>query len=124
VSIDYTNIPEVDSTGYTRGAHARRFDPASSHEAVGHIAKARTLHELVRDAGASLKEMFSDTDLWVEVERVSGRRQQRNVIARTRGLHTAPHGPMSAWFEGVGSFRQDGKLLEHYRFIGDNEETA
>ena len=67
---------------------ARHTDPVSSHEAVDRIDNNKTLRRYVEDGChwvGALGFMFSDDDLLMYVEEVTQRRQQRNVIARTRG---------------------------------------
>ena len=70
--------------------HARMGDPRSSEDTVRSIAKDRTLAGLILDAADYLMpygfNCFDDTDLLERIEEVTGRRHQRNVIARARGL--------------------------------------
>jgi len=67
--------------------HARRSDPTSSHEAVAAIARNLTLSdEILRAAKRLAPAPFDDWDLVELVEEQTGRKQQRNVIARARGL--------------------------------------
>jgi hypothetical protein len=67
--------------------HARRSDPTSSHEAVAAIASNSGLANHILHAARRLDPVpFDDNDLVELVEEQSGRKQQRNVIARARGL--------------------------------------
>ena len=66
-------------------AHARMGDPRSSEDTVRSIAADRTLAELILFHGRRLGR-FDDTDLLEAIEDDTGRRHQRNVIARARGL--------------------------------------
>lgn len=68
---------------------ARTSDPESSHRANDSIAKDMTLRDHILQAAGrlmSVQECFDDTDLTEAVEDATLRRQQRNVIARSRGL--------------------------------------
>lgn len=67
--------------------HARRSDPTSSHEAVTRIAANGSLAaHILRAAQRVHPAPFDDWDLVELVEEQTGRKQQRNVIARARGL--------------------------------------
>jgi hypothetical protein len=67
--------------------HARLTDPISSEIAVAAIAKNQSLKDHIITAAERMHpQWFDDTDLLTLVEEQSGRRQQRNVIARSRGL--------------------------------------
>lgn len=67
--------------------HARLTDPLSSERAVAAIAANDTLKNHIIAAAERLYPVwFDDTDLLMLVEEQTGRRQQRNVIARSRGL--------------------------------------
>ncbi len=87
--------PRNDDITWTVG-HARMGDPRSSESTVRSIDADTDLHELIMDAARVCEEhtlgmdgqpigAFDDTDLWRRVETVTGRRFQRNVIARARG---------------------------------------
>lgn len=66
--------------------HARLSDPISSEVAVHAITKNLGLAEQIMLAANRLHPAeFDDTDLLDLVESQTGRRQQRNVIARARG---------------------------------------
>lgn len=71
-------------------SHARKSDPLSSHIRLGQLRKDESLRELVVRAAMSLehegRDAWSDSDLWFRVEHLSRKRQQRNIIARARGL--------------------------------------
>lgn len=69
--------------------HARVSDPASSDRTVKSIVSDNSLaaiilnfayHKYMTDTGA-----FCDTELWEHAEASTGRRFQRNVLARARG---------------------------------------
>lgn len=67
--------------------HARRSDPTSSHEAVVAIARNSILADHILHAARRVHPApFDDWDLVELVEEQTGRKQQRNVIARARGL--------------------------------------
>lgn len=100
-------------------AHARMSDPRSSHRAVAAIAKNGTLKQLIweyatarywEDWGrTSIPGTFNDTQLWEHLEIRTGQRQQRNVIARARGLMEK-----DGLFLGIGERLWNGHALEHY----------
>lgn len=97
-------------------SHARKSDPVSSHLAVGAIGKDWSLRDLVVRAARELEaegiEVWSDSELWLWVERLSGRRQQRNVVARARGLVER-----DGLFERVGLTSTGKQLL--FQISGD-----
>ena len=73
------------------GPDARTFDPPSSHQAVRRIRTDRGLAKLalqsIRDAYVvNGNKPVSDDDLLERAERISGIRQQRNVLAKVRGV--------------------------------------
>lgn len=95
--------------------HARRSDPISSHLTLQSLGKDESLKQRVLAAAFSLEARsggrpWNDTQLTEEVERATRKRQQRNVIARTRDLMTD-----AGWFEPVGLDRYDGRELMHYQ---------
>ena len=66
--------------------HARMSDPVSSDIAVKAIVANTRLADQIMAAARSFNPVaFDDTDLLFVVEEATGRRQQRNVIARARG---------------------------------------
>lgn len=69
---------------------ARSSDPLSSHIANDAIKKNRKLSDLILDAVEVLyrqwREPVNDDQILVWIEDVTKQRQQRNVIARARGL--------------------------------------
>jgi hypothetical protein len=70
---------------------ARTFDPPSSHQAVRRIRTDKGLAKLalqaIRDAYAvNGNTSVTDDDLLERAERISGVRQQRNVLAKVRGV--------------------------------------
>ena len=96
--------------------HARRSDPTSSHLTVASIAADRTLAGLIMQVGARLGR-FDDTDLTAGIETVTGRRHQRNVIARARGL-LEPSGQIVR----LGPVHRDDRRVPTIHFtIGDTE---
>lgn len=66
--------------------HARKGDPASSDRALRAIAKNGTMRSLIIEALVCHEMPVSDDDILAYVEDFTMNRQQRNVIARTRGL--------------------------------------
>jgi len=64
--------------------HARRSDPLSSHTTVQSLAKAGTMKEKILDAARTLDPPFNDTQLWERVELRTGKRWQRNIVAKFR----------------------------------------
>jgi hypothetical protein len=67
-------------------AHARWSDPSSSDFTVKSIAADVRGRELVLAVAATFDQPWCDTELWERTEALTGRRHQRNVLARTRGL--------------------------------------
>lgn len=66
---------------------ARFTDPRSSHHTVRSIAKDMPLREMILTYAKSRPDHpWCDTELWRALEESTGRRLQRNVIARARGL--------------------------------------
>jgi hypothetical protein len=102
-----TMLPSTD-------VHARRSDPVSSHLTLASLGKDTALKNRVLAAAFELEanghSMWNDTQLTEKVERMTGKRQQRNIIARTRDLMTD-----DGWFEKVGMFDYDGRQLVHCR---------
>ncbi len=74
--------------------NARTTDPISSHLACAAIRKNQTLADYVVQGVVVLSNVaaesgrlpVTDDDLLHYIEALSNKRQQRNVIARTRGL--------------------------------------
>ena len=68
--------------------NARTGDPQSSHEANEKIRKNRGLAKMILEAVQTIQVTTGATDdaILELVEARSGKRQQRNVIARSRGL--------------------------------------
>lgn len=64
-------------------ASARHTDPAQSHEVVASLIAAHTLQERIM-IGARHFEQFDDQDVTEWLERYTGRRHQRNIVARAR----------------------------------------
>jgi hypothetical protein len=89
--------------------HARRTDAISSHLALQALGRATSLKAHVVTAALMLEdpvevECWCDTELTAKVEQITRKRQQRNVIARTRGLLE-----QDGWIEKVGLFDYDGR---------------
>jgi hypothetical protein len=95
-------------------AHARRSDPVSSHLTLASLGKDTATKSRVLVAAFALEidghDMWNDTQLTLKMEQLSGRRHQRNVVARTRDLMTD-----DGWFEKVGMFDFNGRPLVHCR---------
>jgi hypothetical protein len=73
------------------GPDARTFDPPSSHQAVRRIRTDKGLAKLALQAIEDAyivngNQPVSDDDLLERAERISGVRQQRNVLAKVRGV--------------------------------------
>lgn len=81
-----TNEPSL----FDNRAHARRSDPLSSDITVKSIARDGGLRALIlragRDLEASGHQCWNDTELTERIEEITNVRQQRNVVARARGL--------------------------------------
>jgi hypothetical protein len=85
--------------------------PRSSEATVRSIATDRNLADLIIEAGASFVE-FDDTDLLEAIEEKTGRRHQRNVIARARGL-LEPSGRIIR----VGPIHRDDRRVPTIHFV-------
>lgn len=89
-------MPELD-------LHARRSDPNSSHRRVQLLGRDGSVRHTMLRIAADLERgrvvattpvgvvivsnaPWSDGDVWAGVEHALGRREQRNVIARHRGI--------------------------------------
>jgi len=73
------------------GPDARTFDPPSSHKAVRRVRTNKGLAKLALQAIEDAyivngNQPVSDDDLLERAERISGKRQQRNVLAKVRGV--------------------------------------
>lgn len=94
--------------------HARRTDAISSHLALQALGRAQSLKTHVITAALILEDPFGtcwcDTELTEKIEAITGKRQQRNVIARTRGLLE-----QDGWIEKVGLFDYDGRPHLHFK---------
>lgn len=97
--------------------HARRTDPYTSDQALKAIAKDGTLMQLIWTC-AQLHRVamapFNDTVLTAWIERATCKRQQRNVVARARGLLED-----AGLFQQVGVRLCDGQPLMHYKISAD-----
>lgn len=96
-------------------AHARHSDPLSSDITVKSIAKDTNLRARILAAALARERLFdawTDTELTETIEEHTGVRQQRNVIARTRGLMEKEDPPL---IERVGMFRIRGRLMMCFR---------
>ncbi|HRA86088.1 MAG TPA: hypothetical protein PLT40_17265 [Ilumatobacteraceae bacterium] len=101
--------------------HARRSDPASSDRTVKSIVKDGALADLILKAmhhrvvywylyeTEPSDHAVCDTYLWERLEARTGRRLQRNVIARARGRLVT-----DGLLVGVGARDYNGQELEHY----------
>lgn len=105
--------------------HARSTDPYTSDKALKAIAKDGTLmagiwyfavHCSTREPYDRVGP-FNDSELTEYLEDATGKRQQRNVVARARGL-----------LEDAGLLRQagvrewDGRELMHYEIDPNNKK--
>jgi hypothetical protein len=99
--------------------HARLSDPISSEIAVGRIAKNTSLKDNIRYAAERLHpQWFDDTDLLELVEEQTGRRQQRNVIARSRGLMER-----DGEFIRMGLVARQGRQTVHFCLPGGEQPS-
>ena len=101
--------------------HARITDPISSERAVAAIAVNDTLKEHILYAAKRLHPVyFDDTDLLELVEEQTERRQQRNVIARSRGLMER-----DGIFDRVGMIRRIDPNREtvHFCIAGQRDQA-
>lgn len=98
--------------------HARRGDPYTSDQALKAIAKDGTLMTHIWEAftyARMVGVVVNDTYLTERIEQRTSQRQQRNVIARSRGL-----------LEQAGMVRQIGvrtwrnREYMHYEIHPDN----
>lgn len=97
--------------------HARKSDPITSHLALAALGRDTSLKRSIMLAAFQLEERradWNDTELTERVERITGKRQQRNVIARSRDLMTD-----EGWFEPVGIFRYGRRELMHWRLTAE-----
>lgn len=102
-------------------ALARQSDPLSSHLANHRIAHNAPLREHILAAARRLDPApFDDWDLLELVEASTGQRQQRNVIARTRGLMEDTN------FVRVGLLPSRHGSIDtlHFRLPGANEQLT
>jgi len=104
----------------TPSDHARRSDPRSSDRTVTSIVKDPTLADLIvrafawRLANTAVLRVRKpsaacDTWLWQWIEDFTGRRHQRNVIARARGRLVE-----DGVLVGIGEREYEGVMLNHY----------
>jgi len=106
----------VEVSGMTT-PHARLSDPLSSERAVVAISKDMTLKDhIVAAAKALHPAWFDDTDLLIVIENVTGRRQQRNVIARSRGLMER-----DGMFERIGEVQRGDRKTVHFCLPGQRD---
>jgi hypothetical protein len=101
-------------------AHARKTDPYTSDKAVKAIAKDGTLMYWIYLAAQAWRDSgvpFNDTQLTMWVETGTGKRQQRNVIARSRGMLED-----AGFFRQVGVLPYKGQLLMHYEIDPNNKK--
>jgi hypothetical protein len=114
-----SNIPHAQPALFS-DPHARRSDPTSSHVAVAAIGADARLADHIRHAAQRLHpSLFDDTDLLELVEEQSGRRQQRNVIARSRGLMEN-----DGQFVRVGMRNRGTRTTVHFRLPYNTEHTV
>ena len=97
--------------------HARLTDPESSERAVVAISRDQSLKDNIVAAAHSLHPVwFDDTDLLTMIEAATGQRQQRNVIARSRGLMER-----DGVFERVGLVERSGRRTMHFCITGQRD---
>ena len=70
--------------------HARMSDPVSSHHTVGssateEIKPGTYAWDILQELSAAFPWPLCDTCLWHRIEERTGKRLQRNVLARARG---------------------------------------
>ena len=100
--------------------HARLSDPISSERAVAAIAANDSLKNHIMYAAKRMYPVyFDDTDLLELVEEQTERRQQRNVIARSRGLMER-----EGLFERVGLIRRIDPNRETIHFCLAGQRIA
>lgn len=99
--------------------HARRTDPVTSDRAVKAIARDGTLMALIWLHAQACRHdnvLMNDTELWEWIERATTpQRQQRNVIARARGLMED-----AGLLRQAGVFNYNGRDLMHYEIDPTN----
>lgn len=99
-------------------AHARRTDPFTSDQALKAIAKDGTLMANIWTVARMFRQdqyPFNDTQLTEWVEHLTEHRQQRSVIARSRGLME-----QAGMFRRVGVLTYEGRELVHYEIDPNN----
>lgn len=96
----------------TPDAHARRSDPNSSQRTVASLGRDGSIKALIWEQFLIADRenyALNDTDLTLLLEQRTGRRWQRNVVARSRGLMVH-----DGWLLGVGERLYQGRMIEHY----------
>jgi hypothetical protein len=99
-------------------AHARGTDPVTSDRTVKSIARDGTLSWHIWTIAKAYRvggRPFNDTELTVMIEAATGQRQQRNVIARARGLMED-----AGLLRQAGIFPFQGRDLMHYEIHPNN----
>lgn len=100
--------------------HARRTDPYTSDKALKAIAKDESLMAWIwyfAEVAGEDDQPFNDTWLTEEIEARTGQRQQRNVIARSRGLLV-----QAGMLRSVGVLTYEGRELVHYEIDPNNNK--
>lgn len=99
-------------------AHARRSDPVSSHVTNRSLGKDTSLKALIwahtRAWCSYHNQPMNDTLLTELLEHHTGRRFQRNVVARTRDLMTEGDDVLAPWFRKVGMADYQGRTIVHF----------
>lgn len=101
--------------------HGRKTDPYTSDQALKAIARNGSLmSEIWWAANDASKKgwCFNDTWLTQRLEQYTGRRYQRNIIARARGLMLE-----AGLFRVVGPVLYEGRELMHYN-INPNQPRS
>lgn len=96
-------------------AHARMSDPVSSEIAVVSIGRDLSIRSAIlrlAERWSNQARPFTDTMLTDEIEKAWGTRQQRNVIARSRGLIER-----EGLIERVGLFDVGGRPYMHFQLV-------
>lgn len=106
--------------------HARVSDPQSSDRTVKSIVRDTSLAAIIlafayrlymTDTNFDYRPEFCDTELWEHAEASTGRRFQRNVLARARGRLVN-----DGLLKPIGPAMYKGVSLETYRLTQQGRE--
>jgi hypothetical protein len=98
--------------------HARRTDPYTSDKALKAIAKDTTLMASIWEAmryARSLNAYANDTYITERIEQQTNTRQQRSVVARSRGLLE-----QAGMIRRVGVMEWRGREFMHFEIDPNN----